>query len=164
MGMWGWWAFDIFTLVASYLSADALSAQTIMRSMGLLTFMVPVGFASGTALLLGNQIGKGCSMSLLHYYKVSTSVSFALGLAQVILLWALMEPIIHMFTSVEGVQDQIRAAWWVFMIFVIFDTTQGICSSAIRASGKQKQGAIVTFLAYFILGIPLTLVSVFAWN
>jgi hypothetical protein len=26
MGVWGWWAFDIFTLMASYLSVDEISA------------------------------------------------------------------------------------------------------------------------------------------
>lgn len=26
MGVWGWWAFDIFTLISSYLSVDIISA------------------------------------------------------------------------------------------------------------------------------------------
>lgn len=52
MGVWGWWAFDIFTLIASYLSVNAISAQTILRSLGLLTFMVPVGFATAGNVLI----------------------------------------------------------------------------------------------------------------
>lgn len=43
MGVWGWWAFDIFTLIASYMSAEIIAAQTILRSIGLLTFMLPIG-------------------------------------------------------------------------------------------------------------------------
>ena len=53
MGIWGWWAFDIFTLMASYLSITAVGAQTILRSLGLLTFMIPVGFAAASAILVG---------------------------------------------------------------------------------------------------------------
>lgn len=45
MGVWGWWAFDIFTLIASYLSATIIATQTILRSIGLLTFMLPVGIS-----------------------------------------------------------------------------------------------------------------------
>ena len=45
MGIWGWWAFEIFTLIASYLSVEIIAAQTIMRSLGLLTYMIPVGFS-----------------------------------------------------------------------------------------------------------------------
>lgn len=54
-----------------------------------------------------------------------------------------------------------RAAWLVFLIFVFFDTTQGIGSSAIRASGKQKMGSFITGLAYWAIGIPLTCMLVF---
>ena len=43
MGVWGWWAFDIFTLIASYLGSEIIAAQTILRSIGLITFMLPVG-------------------------------------------------------------------------------------------------------------------------
>lgn len=57
MGIWGWWAFDIFTLIASYLSIDIVSAQTIMRSLGLLTFMIPVGFSVACGILVGRSIG-----------------------------------------------------------------------------------------------------------
>lgn len=57
MGVWGWWAFDIFTLMASYLSLDVVSAQTIMRSLGLLTFMIPIGFSIACGILIGKSIG-----------------------------------------------------------------------------------------------------------
>lgn len=43
MGVWGWWAFDIFTLIASYIGSEIIAAQTILRSIGLITFMLPVG-------------------------------------------------------------------------------------------------------------------------
>ena len=41
MGVWGFWSFDIFTLIASYLSVEIVSAQTIMCSLGLITYMTP---------------------------------------------------------------------------------------------------------------------------
>ena len=53
MGIWGWWAFDIFTLICSYLSVEVISAQTVMRSLGLLTFMIPVGVSMASAILIG---------------------------------------------------------------------------------------------------------------
>jgi Na+-driven multidrug efflux pump len=53
MGFWGWIGFDIFTLIASYLSSVSVSAQTIMRTLGLLTFMVPMGLSTATNVLIG---------------------------------------------------------------------------------------------------------------
>jgi len=55
-------------------------------------------------------------------------------------------------------------AWLIFMVFVLFDTTQAIGMSAIRASGKQSTGAIVTGIAYWAVGIPLTLLMCFYYD
>jgi Na+-driven multidrug efflux pump len=57
MAVWGNWAFDIFTLIASYLSVDQVSAQTIMRSLGMFTFTIPCGFSTACGVLVGRSIG-----------------------------------------------------------------------------------------------------------
>lgn len=54
-----------------------------------------------------------------------------------------------------------KLAWTVFTIFVFFDTTQNVGSSAIRASGRQRLGAFITGLAYWAIGIPVTCMLVF---
>lgn len=79
MGVWGWWAFDIFTLIASYLATEVISAQTIMRSLGLLTFMIPIGFSKASAYYIGYFIGQGCEESLIHYFNVSMAMSCVVG-------------------------------------------------------------------------------------
>lgn len=48
MGVWGWWAFDIFTLIASYMDTAVIAAQTILRTLGLITYMLPVGIMSAS--------------------------------------------------------------------------------------------------------------------
>jgi Na+-driven multidrug efflux pump len=53
------------------------------------------------------------------------------------------------------------SAWLAFNAFVFFDTTQGIASSVLRASGRQKYGAIITGVTYFAIGIPFTCLMVF---
>ena len=80
MGVWGWWAFDIFTLMASYLSVDEISSQTIMRSLGLLTFMVPVGFNIACGILIGIKIGEGSERAIKFYYKVAMELSLLVSL------------------------------------------------------------------------------------
>lgn len=57
LGIWSWWAFDVFTLIASYMSIEALAAQSILRNISLLFFMVPVGLSISTGILVGNNIG-----------------------------------------------------------------------------------------------------------
>ena len=57
LSVWGWWSFDIFTLMATYIGATEAGAQTIMRSIGLLTFMIPAGFSAGARINIGKSVG-----------------------------------------------------------------------------------------------------------
>jgi Na+-driven multidrug efflux pump len=54
----GWWAFDVFTLLTGTLAAKETGAQTIMRNIGLFTFMIPVGLGSSMNYFVGKYIGR----------------------------------------------------------------------------------------------------------
>ena len=54
----GWWAFDVFTQLAGFLDVQALAGQTILRNVGLFTYMIPVGFSQAINFLTGKYIGK----------------------------------------------------------------------------------------------------------
>ena len=58
----------------------------------------------------------------------------AVGLLQVVALYAGKELVIHTFTSEANVLEEMRKCWLIFMVFVIFDTLQGIGGAAIQAS------------------------------
>ena len=66
-----------------------------------------------------------------------------------------------MFTTLPEISAQMHKCWPIFLVFVLFDTTQGNGMAAIRASGKQKWGAIVTSSSYWGLGIPIVCLLVF---
>lgn len=99
MGLWGWWAFDIFTLIASYMNTEAIAAQTIMRSIGLLTFMLPVGFASACSTLVGNAVGAGKSSLALKYYRTCLVLALSITATQFVILLTAREMIISTFTD-----------------------------------------------------------------
>ena len=86
MSVWGYWAFDIFTLIASYASIEAFSAQTIMRSFGLYMYMLPVGLATTASTLIGNSIGAENVSAIQRYFRILMSLAVLVGLFEVIVL------------------------------------------------------------------------------
>lgn len=98
--------------------------------------MVPVGLGKACQYFCGVFIGQGCEKSIKHYYNVCLLLSAVIGVAQMALLWLLREPLISFYTDNADVKEQMRLAWTIFTIFVFFDTTQFIGTSAIRASGR----------------------------
>lgn len=72
LSVMGWWAFDVFTQLATQVKDDDddgkhrdskdmkyVAAQTVMRNIGLFTFMIPVGLSSAAGFIVGRYIGKG---------------------------------------------------------------------------------------------------------
>ena len=54
----GWWAFDVFTQLASLLGERDAAGQTILRNIGLYTYMIPVGLSTSVNFLTGRYIGR----------------------------------------------------------------------------------------------------------
>ena len=86
MSVWGYWAFDIFTLLASYAWIEVFAAQTIMRSLVLYTYMLPVGLATTAATLIGNSIGAENVSAIQRYFRILMSLAVLVGLFEVIVL------------------------------------------------------------------------------
>lgn len=87
--MWSWWAFDIFTLMASYMSEDVIAAQTVLRNIALLFFMIPVGIAVSTGVLVGNNIGSQQVEAAKFYAKMCFLTAFLWSIASVISVFGL---------------------------------------------------------------------------
>ena len=83
----GWWAFDVFTLLASQLDTTDVAAQTILRNLGLFTYMIPVGLSSALNFFTGQYIGKN-RIDLAH--KISDMVmcvSFVWSFMSMAIVW-----------------------------------------------------------------------------
>jgi len=132
-----------------------------MRTLGLMTFMVPIGFATATGTLTGQAIGAAKPELVRHYYNLAVRLSVFIALLIDMVLIVFKELIINSYTKNPEIKAEIGKAWLIFTIFVIFDTTNAIGGSFIRASGQQATGAKITSAAYFVFGIPTTLLMVF---
>ena len=126
--------------------------------------MIPVGVTTASAILIGQNIGAGNIKAIKHYYRVCMFCAAFLGMSQTLILIPVRDHVISIFTQEEAVVSQIKLAWAIFVVFVFFDTTQGVAMSCIQASGLQRYGAMITACAYFVIGIPSALVFVFKYD
>ena len=99
MGIWGWWAFEIFTFMATYLGETQAAAQSQMRSLGLLTYMLPVGYSMASSILSGNAIGELKPKLAITYYKVCLFMAVIITVLQMSVLWFARDGMIRMYTN-----------------------------------------------------------------
>ena len=118
--------------------------------------MLPVGYSSASGILTGNAIGEGNSVKAMTYYKGCMMMAILITVFQMTVLWIARDAMINMYTDLPAVEAMMIDAWPVLILFTLFDTTQAMGMSVIRASGKQAFGALITATAYFVFGIPVS--------
>ena len=164
MSVWGYWALDIFTLMASYLSINAIAAQTIMRSIGMYSYMIPVALATTASTLIGNSIGAESKPLIFHYYKVLMCMALLVGLLEAGLFYVFRDFVVSLFADEEAVKSEIEYIWWIFLMFVVLDAISSVSANSVRATGRQNLGCQMTFVTFFMIGIPSAFVLAFIQN
>lgn len=157
----GWWAFDIFTQMAAFLTENDTAAQTIMRNIGLFTYMVPVGLAVSINFFTGKYIGANQVILAKKVAFLCNAVALVWSVIQMIVVWVGRDYIIEFYTYDEEVTAVMHKAWYVLIIFIFFDTLQGVSAGNIGGLGLIKRVRFVTVFDYWVVGIPLAYVLMF---
>ena len=122
----GWWAFDVFTQLAALLTETDVAAQTILRNIGLFTYMIPVGLSYSTNYFIGQYIGKNRVDLVEKIGKLLTLVTFTWSMSSMVIVFLWKDAIMNVYTKDESIKAVISDAWWVICIFVFFDCMQGV--------------------------------------
>lgn len=88
-------------------------------------------------------------------------VSYAWSLASIVLVWLSMDSILDFYTNDINVKNEIITAWPIFLAFIFFDCIQGVASGNIAGLGLSNEVKYVTFINYWLIGIPLSYFLVF---
>ncbi|KAL6450492.1 ERC1 Ethionine resistance-conferring protein 1 [Candida maltosa Xu316] len=150
-------AFEILTLMASYLGTVALAAQSVGTTMASLTYQVPfaVGIASSTRI--ANFLGAGLGNAA----KITTQVAISFGLLISILnflaLFVFQRQIAEAFTDDKDVIKTVMEIMWLIAIMQISDSMNANSAGCLRGQGSTRIGGIVNFVSYYFIGLPLSI-------
>jgi len=150
-----WWAFDVFTQIATFLPTEYLAGQTILRNIGLFTFMIPAGLSGAANILIGKQIGKNSVAMALRMNSIIRATVFTLSVLQIIGVLIYEDAIINFYTHDKKVQDTIHPAWVVLGVFIFFDCMQSNGTGTINALGKLSEIKWTSTINYWFVGIPV---------
>ena len=102
---------------------------------------------------IGKAIGEGDEDAIKAYFRVGIYLSLALGCVQVAIMIALKDHLFTVFTDSEEVKDLLNQAWPVALAFSFLNYTNWAASAGMRATGKQKFAAIVTWVSFGVSGL-----------
>uniref|UniRef100_A0A1I8IDN0 Multidrug and toxin extrusion protein n=1 Tax=Macrostomum lignano TaxID=282301 RepID=A0A1I8IDN0_9PLAT len=179
------WSFEIATLVAGLISDSQLGAQGVLFQLEVWTYMVrlvrlqcttacirstisliPLGLSIAVNIRVGQELGAGHAGRAKLAYKaglVMVAVTASLSAAAILLLRFHLP---MLFTASQDVRDHVTR---VLPLMAAFQLSDGLSvslillrmpvfitlSGALRGCGRQAAGALVNFVGFYALALPI---------
>lgn len=142
-------AFEIITLAAAQISATHLAANSILQSMMVLAFQLPLPLSIAGSTRLANLIGAGLPEAAKVTAKVVMVLGAVVGTFNMVMMGALRNYIPRVYTNEPDVIALAAATLPVNAAFQLFDALAAQCNGILRGLGRQKIGGYVSLLAFY---------------
>ena len=159
-----WWCFYILSMLSGGMGVEYLAAFVILLNISFLLFQIPQGIGFVLSDLVGKSLGQQSIIKSQKYLISAYIVSFSTVIILIILLFIFKHTISHLFTEEIDVDELIEKCIPAFSVWLFFDFTQGVIWGAIRGVGYQTYGAVVAFVAFWAITIPLADLIAFVYD
>lgn len=148
-------AFASATVMMGWLGAGALAAHQIAISCVAMTFMLALGLSMAVGMRTSAAVGAGEHARLRPIWVGGASMGVATSLAVVVVFLAWGSAIASCFIDDPQVVATATSLLVVAAVFQVFDGNQVINSAALRGLTDVKVPAVITFVAYWIIALPV---------
>lgn len=143
-------------ILMGLLGTISVAAHQVAINLASLTFMVPVGVASATAVFVGRSIGAGDEPAVRRYAVAGLvcGVGFMCVAAAVFLLlpWELA----RLYSPDAEVATLAAGLIPIAGLFQVFDGTQVVSSGILRGIGDTRFPMVASGVGFWLVGLPLS--------
>lgn len=147
--------FVFAAVMVGWIGAKELAAHQIALNVASITYMVVLGISAAAAIRVGNYYGSGdkANARLAGIISFTLSVAFMIcsGIGMIVLRHWLPSLYVH-----DIFVENIAASLFIIAaLFQIFDGTQAVGLGALRGLEDTTFPTAITFIAYWVIAIPL---------
>ena len=157
-------AFSLAAVMVGWLGADALAAHQIGISLASITFMMASGVSAASTIRIGNQLGRKDIPTL----RVAGFSNFLLIVAFMavsgVLFIVFRDFLPTLFIADADVIATASGLLIIAAFFQIFDGVQVVSLGILRGLQDVKVPTLATFIAYWIIGLPIGYLLAFHYD
>lgn len=150
-----WWAFELSSLAASYLSTTDLAAQSIVLTSASALYTIPFGISVAASNRIGNALGERNAAKANFASRVAVMFAIVFGAMNSTLFMSVRHKFGFLFTSDEAVVALVAKIIPLCSLFQIADGLSGVCGGVIRGMGRQSFAAWVNLFSYYVVALPV---------
>jgi MATE family multidrug resistance protein len=148
-------AFAAATVMMGWLGAAPLAAHQIAISCAALTFMIALGLSMAVGMRISATAGAGENSRLLPIWLGGAGIGLVISATVTVVFLTFGHAIAGFFIQDPKVVSTATLLLVVAAVFQIFDGSQVINSAALRGLMDVKVPALITFIAYWVIALPL---------
>ena len=148
-------AFASMNIVAGWLGAVAVAAYAAVINVASLVFMVPLGLATATAVLVGRAYGARDRAAVTRAALIGFALAAAFGLIVSLIVWPGAPLIARAFTSEPAALTLAASALVLSALFLAPDAVQVVVAQALRTRGDVLAPTLTHMVSYALVMIPL---------
>eukprot|EP00602_Paraphysomonas_sp_CaronLab_P011140 CAMPEP_0185041372 /NCGR_PEP_ID=MMETSP1103-20130426/40589_1 /TAXON_ID=36769 /ORGANISM="Paraphysomonas bandaiensis, Strain Caron Lab Isolate" /LENGTH=144 /DNA_ID=CAMNT_0027581075 /DNA_START=796 /DNA_END=1227 /DNA_ORIENTATION=- len=141
-------------MFASVLGGDAVTVQTIVLQVLIISFMFPLGIGIAASSLVGNALGAGKVQLASELARLSLGFVFTLSMVIAPVILFVGPYFMELFTADKKVKELCNQLLFLLAYSASMDCMQGVSSGILRGAGKQNIGAFTNLVAFYIIGVP----------
>lgn len=157
-------AFMLSTIMMGWISVEGLAAHQVVLSISTISFMVYLGIASSTTIRVSSLFGENkiAEMRKAGWAAIHLVVLMVIAICFIFFIFRNQLPALF---SEDPLVIALAAQFIVVMlIFQLFDGLQIVSGSILRGMSDVNIPTIYTFIAYFVLSLPMGYLCAFTFG
>jgi MATE family multidrug resistance protein len=159
IGVQQWLEFGVFAaagLLMGWMGTIAVASHQVALQLAALTFMVPLGVAQATSVLVGQAVGRGDASTARRAAGagVLTGVGFMAFTA--VLFLAAPAPLARLFSDDARVVATAALLLPIAGVFQVFDGLQVVAAGALRGIADTRVPMVLYLVGFWMIGLPVS--------
>lgn len=152
-----WLAFEVLTFAAARLGTTELATQTVLSSVCVLCYQIPMGMGIAASTRIGNLVGAGLGNSASKASNTAMMVAVVFGSLNALVLFLLRDKVGALFSNDSDVIKMTAEVLPYGAMYQVNDSLAAVTGGLLRGQGRQKISGYVNLLFYYVFALPLGL-------
>jgi len=161
IGAQQWLEFGVFGaagLLMGLMGTVAVASHQVALQLAALTFMIPVGVAQATGVIVGQAVGRSDPEGARRAVGAGLATVTAFMTGTAIMFLTLPGPLARVFSSDPTVVAAAAALLPIAGVFQVFDGLQVAGAGALRGIGDTRVPMILNLVGFWLIGLPACVV------
>lgn len=154
-------AFAVIGLLMGWLGTVAMASHQVAINLASLTFMVPLGVAQATAVLVGRAVGAEDTPGARRAAGAGLLVGGAFMVGTAVLFLVAPGPLARIYSGDVPVVELAVLLIPIAGVFQVFDGLQVVAAAILRGIGDTRVPMILIVAGFWIVGFPVSLLAGF---